>query len=102
MKTIAKTITLAFAALLAGCASIRTGGNPDGFVMLTEAVPDAILEPRYYSTYNFISDLLVVDRSLRPASGGGNSAKETLCEIKCSPDNLRNFSAHLFRGWFCG
>ena len=50
----------AFAAVLlfsmTGCASICTGGNPDGFVMLAEAVPDAILEPRYYSTYNFIGD----------------------------------------------
>ena len=56
MKIFAKTIALAFAALLAGCAVIRTGGNPDGFVMLADAVPDAILEPRYYSTYNFIGD----------------------------------------------
>ncbi len=27
-----------------------------GFVLLSEAVPDAILEIRYYSTYNFIGD----------------------------------------------
>ena len=26
------------------------------FVLLTEAVPDAILEIRYYSTYNFVGD----------------------------------------------
>ena len=56
MKIVAKTIALAFAAFLAGCASIRTGAIPDGFVMLADAVPDAILEPRYYSTYNFIGD----------------------------------------------
>lgn len=56
MKIVAKTIAFAFAALLAGCASLRKGGNPDGFVMLAEAVPDAILGPRYYSTYNFIGD----------------------------------------------
>ena len=36
-------------------ASLRRD-SPDGFVMLAEAVPDAILEPRYYSTYNFIGD----------------------------------------------
>ena len=30
--------------------------RPDGFVSLAEAVPDAILEIRYYSTYNFIGD----------------------------------------------
>ena len=28
--------------------------NASGFVLLSEAVPDAILEIRYYSTYNFI------------------------------------------------
>ena len=27
-----------------------------GFVMLAEAVPDVILEVRYYSTYNFVGD----------------------------------------------
>ena len=27
-----------------------------GFVVLSEAVPDVILEPRYYSTYNFVGD----------------------------------------------
>ena len=26
------------------------------FVLLSEAVPDAILEIRYYSTYNFVGD----------------------------------------------
>ena len=29
---------------------------PGGFVALAEAVPDAILEIRYYSTYNFVGD----------------------------------------------
>ena len=56
MKVAAKAIVFAFAALLAGCTGLRTGKNPDGFVMLAEAVPDAILEPRYYSTYNFVGD----------------------------------------------
>ena len=30
--------------------------DPSGFVLLSEAVPDAILEIRYYSTYNFVGD----------------------------------------------
>ena len=30
--------------------------DPSGFVELAEAVPDVILEPRYYSTYNFVGD----------------------------------------------
>lgn len=27
---------------------------PEGFVLLTDIVPDAVLEIRYYSTYNFV------------------------------------------------
>ena len=30
--------------------------DASGFVLLSDAVPDAILEIRYYSTYNFIGD----------------------------------------------
>ena len=30
--------------------------DPTGFVELAEAVPDVILEVRYYSTYNFVGD----------------------------------------------
>jgi D-alanyl-D-alanine dipeptidase len=33
-----------------------TDTTPAGFVYLTEAVPDTILEIRYYSTYNFVGD----------------------------------------------
>ena len=32
----------------------ETSDDSSGFVMLSEAVPDAILEIRYYSTYNFV------------------------------------------------
>jgi len=48
--------------LLASCAATRdarTGPDPldaSGFVELGQAVPDAILEMRYYSTYNFTGD----------------------------------------------
>ena len=43
-------------ALLAACSSDDTSVQDDSskFVMLTEAVPDAILEIRYYGTYNFV------------------------------------------------
>lgn len=34
----------------------RKDSTPKGFVHLAEAVPDAILEIRYYSTYNFVGD----------------------------------------------
>ncbi len=32
----------------------KLSGNSEDFVLLSEAVPDAILEIRYYSTYNFV------------------------------------------------
>ena len=35
---------------------VRLSNDSSGFVLLTEAVPDSILEIRYYSTYNFIGD----------------------------------------------
>ena len=39
-----------------GQAAVRAVPEAAGFVLLSEAVPDAILEMRYYSTYNFIGD----------------------------------------------
>lgn len=35
---------------------VRLSGDASDFVLLSEAVPDAILEIRYYSTYNFVGD----------------------------------------------
>lgn len=73
-------LLLAGAMLLSGCASSKgddrsssaaddsstgtesvskvstSADDPSGFVLLSEAVPDAILEIRYYSTYNFVGD----------------------------------------------
>ena len=52
-------LTIVFAAmcvLLSACASTAPKSAPSGFVRLTDAVPDAILEIRYYSTYNFVGD----------------------------------------------
>ena len=45
-------LMLAVSACRTDCADV----TPPGFVHLAEAVPDAILEVRYYSTYNFIGD----------------------------------------------
>lgn len=49
------------AILLSSCAgAARTSGTedndacPDGFVLITDVVPDVILEIRYFSTYNFV------------------------------------------------
>ena len=35
---------------------VKLSSDSSGFVLLSEAVPDAILEIRYYSTYNFVGD----------------------------------------------
>ena len=43
-------------ALSAGQCCAKTSIDSSGFVMLSEAVPDAILEIRYYSTYNFVGE----------------------------------------------
>ncbi len=63
LKQMKKNVTLLLVVLttvLASCGSSKqltrsTGPNdPSGFVLLSDAVPDAILEIRYYSTYNFV------------------------------------------------
>ena len=45
----------ALTVVLAGCVQVNVAAR-GGFVALAEAVPDAILEPRYYSTYNFVGE----------------------------------------------
>ena len=56
-RTIIQTIAIAvMAAILSSCVSTTSNTAPSGFVHLAEAVPDAILEIRYYSTYNFVGD----------------------------------------------
>ena len=55
---IAMILCLCCAALpgAAGAGKAKMSDDASGFVLLTDAVPDAILEIRYYSTYNFIGD----------------------------------------------
>ncbi len=40
----------------AACRTTAADPAPAGFVHITDAVPDAILEIRYHSTYNFVGD----------------------------------------------
>ncbi len=47
-------------------AVVENAGVGADFVMLSEAIPDAILEIRYYSTYNFVGDR--VDGYLEPVA----------------------------------
>ena len=57
----------ALALTLTGCLQVPVGGGTDNdFVSIAEAVPDAILEIRYYSTYNFVGER--VDGYERPCA----------------------------------
>ena len=47
---------LIIAVLLCSASYAADPADSSGFVMLSDAVPDAILEIRYYSTYNFVGD----------------------------------------------
>lgn len=55
MNAVKMLVGVAVVCLAAGC--LTCGGRtelPSGFVHVTERVPDAILEIRYHSTYNFV------------------------------------------------
>ena len=63
MRTVGKLIILLLVGmgLLCGVSAqaesdVRLSDDASDFVLLAEAVPDAILEIRYYSTYNFVGD----------------------------------------------
>ena len=56
MKIAFCVMCMAAALILTGGCRSRGGCVPEGFVHVTEAVPDAILEIRYHSTYNFVGD----------------------------------------------
>lgn len=49
-------VALAAVVLGAVCRKVSPAKDSSGFVTLTDAVPDAILEIRYYSTYNFVGE----------------------------------------------
>ena len=60
-------LTIVISLFLAGCGApagktevgddgVKLSADASDFVLLSEAVPDAILEIRYYSTYNFVGD----------------------------------------------
>ena len=54
--SIALVFLMAIGAAAAAEDDVRLSDDASGFVLLSEAVPDAILEIRYYSTYNFVGD----------------------------------------------
>ena len=72
MKRSLPAILWAFLCLLSACAP---KGYSD-FVSLTEAVPDAILEIRYFSTYNFVGER--IDGYLAPTALMTREAADSL------------------------
>ena len=42
--------------LRSSCATYKPQAAPSEFVNILDVIPDAILEIRYYSTYNFVGD----------------------------------------------
>ena len=80
--TWAGAIAALLTALLAGCAHLDAAKCDDEFVPLAEAVPDAILEIRYYSTYNFVGDR--VDGYERPVA---YLTKEAAAALRAASDD---------------
>ena len=61
--------------------------DSSNFVILSEAVPDVILEIRYYSTYNFVGDRIdgyeqPVALITKPAA----EASQSCCRMQVTPD----------------
>jgi len=95
LKGVLKRVLSVFTAILilisAGC-DLQTdnqptddfSGIPEGFVYITDVIPDAILEIRYYSTYNFVGAR--VDDYLSPVAIISKEAAEALKQVN---DELR-------------
>ena len=62
---------------------VKFSSDASGFVLLTDVVPDAILEIRYYSTYNFVGDR--IDGYLQPTA---LLTKEAAQALKAVTDTL--------------
>ena len=82
MKSIIKITVWALCCLLSVCCSKQDAEEKafeKAFVTVTDVVPDAILEIRYFSTYNFIGDR--IDGYLEPTALLTNEAAAALKEV---------------------
>ena len=68
MKRTISAIVLLSCLILSGCSKEKTQESQfeESFITLTDAVPDAILEIRYYCTYNFVGER--IDGYLQPTA----------------------------------
>ena len=56
-KAVAAALAVSLAAAIPAAAEgVNLSDDASDFVMVSEEVPDAILEIRYFSTYNFVGD----------------------------------------------
>ena len=72
-------IILCVTCVTGACAEAVNPEDSSGFVYLSEAVPDAILEIRYYGTYNFVGDR--IDGYERPVAMLTKEAAKALREV---------------------
>ena len=92
-------ITAVLAVLLTGCGCKKTvppTEDSSEFVMLAQAVPDAILEIRYYGTYNFVGAR--IDGYLEPTALLTKKAAEALKavsdDVKAQGYRLKIYDAY--------
>ena len=98
MKRMVGIIAAVAMAVLTSCVTNKasTDSMPKGFVRLAEAVPDAILEIRYYSTYNFVGDR--IDGYKRPTAlltvEAANALRAVSDDVKKQGYRLKIFDAY--------
>ena len=81
MNAVKMLVGVAVACLAAGCLSCGGRANlPSGFVHVTERVPDAILEIRYHSTYNFVGKCIDGYLAAKSGHSRGSTVDLTLVE----------------------
>ncbi len=79
MRKILAVIMLFVLGVTGAYAEEKNSDDSSGFVYLSEAVPDAILEIRYYGTYNFVGDR--IDGYERPVAMLTKEAAKALREV---------------------
>ena len=86
------------AVLFAGCEKRKDDPTLDrsGFVVITDVIPDAILEIRYYSTYNFVGTR--IDGYLQPVAlltkEAADSLKAVSDDVKAQGYRLKIYDAY--------
>ncbi|MGN0188441.1 MAG: M15 family metallopeptidase [Candidatus Cryptobacteroides sp.] len=82
-KIMSRSLPLLAASLIlvlqSGCGRVEEDALPQGFVHVTDIVPDAVLEIRYYSTYNFVGER--IDGYMSPVAILTEPAARALKEV---------------------